>query len=378
MFIIGSIEADNTVFDPALELVYTKAVEMFCESIPSSVLQTFAILNAEEMTNTAVFSIICSALAIAFTSTTISIDIDIDPEKRLATPGFYGYTPNQNRLLVFGFLMFMTTGHVLMKVLACSLLMSLNKIWFALYMIIEICIYFGYKIIRNDFRYFLRVEGVLSWVASFMMRLCQKSITDFTLLVHLRHPNEAGGIYWSFNVVVNQAFCFISVYLYGKYSDETDAFITNLWLVVGGLLLFSMSNFGGFLLLIKREYWVTFYNMKTGKEFCCETWRYAKSDQVRFNVFKKHKSYYKSINKELKDWLSENWENWEEEKEDWFTAKMIGKIPDELLPEKFTRKLGVDAKGRRKSMDAMIKVEEKEVEVEKVRRASATQVVPSG
>ena len=57
---------------------------------------------------------------------------------------------------------------------------------------------------------------------------------------------------------------------------------------------------------------------------------------------------------------------------------MIGKIPDELLPEKFTSKLGGDAKGRRKSIDAMIKVEEKEVEVEKVRRASAAQVVPSG
>ena len=57
---------------------------------------------------------------------------------------------------------------------------------------------------------------------------------------------------------------------------------------------------------------------------------------------------------------------------------MIGKIPIELLPEQFSKKLGVDAKGRRKSMNAMIKTEEKEVEVEKVRRASAAQVVPSG
>ena len=87
---------------------------------------------------------------------------------------------------------------------------------------------------------------------------------------------------------------------------------------------------------------------------------------------------YESINKELKIWLSEKWERWEEEKEDWFTAKMIGKIPSELLPEQFSRKLGVDAKGRRKSIDAMIKIEEKEVEVEKVKRASAAQVVPSG
>ena len=57
---------------------------------------------------------------------------------------------------------------------------------------------------------------------------------------------------------------------------------------------------------------------------------------------------------------------------------MIGKIPSELLPEKFSTKLGVDEKGRRKSIDAMVKAEEKEVEVEKVIRASAAQVVPSG
>ena len=85
------------------------------------------------------------------------------------------------------------------------------------------------------------------------------------------------------------------------------------------------------------------------------------SDKERFYVFSKHKSLYKSINKELKNWLTENWDKWEEEKEDWFTAKMIGRIPEELLPEKFTIKLGVDARGRRKSINSMIKAEEKEL-----------------
>ena len=76
--------------------------------------------------------------------------------------------------------------------------------------------------------------------------------------------------------------------------------------------------------------------------------------------------------------MIENWERWEEEKEEWFSARMISRIPSELLPEKFSQKLGVDAKGRRKSIVAMVKAEEKEMRVEKVRRASAAQVVPSG
>ena len=174
---------------------------------------------------------------------------------------------------------------------------------------------------------------------------------------------------------MNQLFCFASVYLYGQFSNDST---TKLWMLVGGLFFLSMFCFGTFLLLIKRVYWCTFFDMRTAKEFVLFIWRNAKDDKGRFAVFNNHKSSYKSVNKELKDWLSENWERWEEEKEDWFTAKMISKIPIELLPEKFSIKIGVDVKGRRKSIDAMVKAEEKEVVVEKARRASANQLVPSG
>ena len=49
-----------------------------------------------------------------------------------------------------------------------------------------------------------------------------KTIVDFTLLVQFRHPSEVGGLYWSVNMVLNQLFCFVSVYLYRKYSVEID------------------------------------------------------------------------------------------------------------------------------------------------------------
>ena len=65
-----------------------------------------------------------------------------------------------------------------------------------------------------------------------------------------------------------------------------------------------------------------------------------------------------SINEELKEWLSANWDGWEEEKPDWFTAKMIGKIPSEVLPDKIRKELGSSSRDRKKSIDAMIKLEE--------------------
>ena len=269
--------------------------------------------------------------------------------------------------------------------------------------------YFLYKVVRGDLRYWLNLPNILSWTVSIIVRFVMKNIVDFTLIIHYRHQFELGGMYWSVNMILNQLFCFVSVYLYTKYSAENmnsaspsaapsfvpggagetlDTFESSsqttippalpLLELVFGLFVLSMLSFGLFLSRINKEYLITFYDQRTGSQFLCDHWRNAISDKERFYVFSKHHSLYKSINKELKDWLSDNWKRWEEEKENWFTAKMISKIPNELLPENFSTKLGVDVKGRRKSIAAMVKAEEKEVEVEKVRRASAAQVVPSG
>ena len=60
----------------------TKCTEMFCESIPSSVLQTYALFEPDVFSGAAVFSIFVSAGCIAFASSTISMDFDTDPKKR--------------------------------------------------------------------------------------------------------------------------------------------------------------------------------------------------------------------------------------------------------------------------------------------------------
>jgi len=138
---------------------------------------------------------------------------------------------------------------------------------------------------------------------------------------------------------------------------EESGLEASLWYVVFVLFVLSMLSFSVFLFSINQEYWVTFLDTRTGKEFLCDLWRNGTADKERFHVFNKHKSYYKSINKELKEWLTANWDKWEEEKQDWFTAKMIGKIPSELLPNNVRKKLGSNVRERRKLMVAMIKIE---------------------
>ena len=312
-----------------------------------------------EGTVEAAFSIIVSAGCIAFSSSTISMDKDTDPNKRLIAPNFYGYFPDKNRMMVFILMNMMTTGHVLMKVLACSLMLRLSAIWFWIYLSVDTGLYLLYKLVRGDLRYWLTLRGAISWIATFITRIVSKIIVDFTLLVHFRHSFELGGIYWSLNVCSNQVFCFISVLLYSEYSDASEDVVDFLWRLVGGLFFFSMLNFSLFLCFINKEYRGTFFSKTSGKEFLCELWRDAATDKEKFYIFGKHKSYYFSINEDVKRWLDENWERWEEERPEWFTAKLISKVPADLLPESALASMG-GVKGRRKSIDAMKKEEEEE------------------
>jgi len=379
---------------------------MFCESIPSSVLQVYALFGADEVTNTAIFSIVSSAMAIAFASTTISVDFDTDPSKRLISPNYYGYMPDENRLLVFGLMTIMTAAHVLMKVLACSLMLRLSQVWFWLYMSLDMGVYFLFKITRGDFRYWIDISGVLGWVATFFMRLLGKTITDFTLLVQLRGQLELGGMYWSLNMILNQLFCFISVFLYTRFVDTNsnieqahnnsisivnatlcnstdignavntgcDATELPLLELVSGLFILSMLCFAGFLKLIKKEYLWTFYDRRTGSQFVVATFHEVESEAMKFEVFGWHPSLYKSIEEELKTWLEDNWERWEEEKEAWFNAIAISTVPEEYLPKKALSDMG-GVTGRKASI---IKMKAEKGKVGRERRGSDLKIIPMG
>ena len=200
----GDAQAEGAVFDPETELVYTKTGEIAMESIPSSILQTYALLGSDGISFSAVFSIIISASCIAFASSTVSMDKDISPANRLKAPSFYGYVKDDNRVLVFVVMMLMTGCHVLMKVLACSLMLRISQTWFILYTTLDMMLFFCYKIVLGEVRYMIRLEGLLSWLVSIMCRIAAKTVVDFTLIIRYRHPFEMGGGGWSANIILNQ------------------------------------------------------------------------------------------------------------------------------------------------------------------------------
>jgi len=277
--------------------------------------------------------------------------------------------------------------------------------------------YYFFKSVRGELRYWIRMDGIAGWIGAIAARLVQKVIVDFTLIVQYRHPFEAGGLYWSVNIVLNQIFCVASVYLYKKSLNEIIAdnienggrmanvtevgtekltlmmcnaadicnstnvcydvdFICEetgleivLWPFLAGLLTLSFLSFGAFFLSINGEYVNTFYDTRTGPQFAVDTFHEAKTEAMKFEIFDHHQSYFMSASEELRTWLSENWERWEEEKPDWFSAVNISKIPQMRLPEKYLNKLGSSKQERKLSIRRKIQEEEVEGE-ERARRAS--------
>ena len=147
----GNVHEEGALLDPSTELTLTKCIEMFSESIPSSIIQTYALLDSKETKVGALGSIAVSAVAIAYASTTISMDMDTSPSKRLIAPKFYGYVPDTNRLQVMVLMALMTTAHVLLKVLACALMLRLSSVWFMIYLAGDMGLFF---IIKKGFGQF--------------------------------------------------------------------------------------------------------------------------------------------------------------------------------------------------------------------------------
>ena len=145
--------------------------------------------------------------------------------------------------------------------------------------------------------------------------------------------------------------------------------IVALWKVVSGLLVFSMLNFAVFLKLIHREYWTTFFSTITGKQYVVKNYYKTESDQIRFDVFTHHRSFYDNIQGDIIKWLNDSWSEWEETSPGWFTAGAVASIPADMLPVAVLQEMG-GAKGRRESIDAMKKEKAEELKSGSKRKQS--------
>ena len=140
----------------------------------------------------ALISIAISALTTGFTSALISFDSDIDVAGRKINPIFYGYIPDDHasRGRCFFLMTIMSALHNLSRSIGCALLAasSSGKTTLVYFVVGEMIIYLLLKIARQDFFYWVRVEGLLALLLAFFDRIVVKVIVDFSGCLHMRHP----------------------------------------------------------------------------------------------------------------------------------------------------------------------------------------------
>ena len=356
-------EDDEATFDSLAEMVLNKCCELAGESIPGAILQLYVWLLAPEKAGTyALVSIGISCLTTGFASAMIAFDMDVDVPHRKAQPKFYGYIPDQHgpRGRCFILMTSISAFHNLSRSLGCALLAASDTDNLVLIFVGgEIGLYLVYKILRDDFHYWIRLDGKIAIFGSLFSRIVTKVIADFSGCLHLRHPYELGGFGFTLSLVWAQILPFVALFFFsgkdegGNVKDIMTGFLAICFIA---WLVLNIT----FFCTIDLSYLNTFVGTKTAPQYTCELFLTSQEDHQRFRaVFKNRIEYTKSIHGKVKEWVEDNIDEWRRDQPDWFKIEMI---PDEFLSKNLIEAVG-GAKRRRSivSMREMVGLREASV-----------------
>jgi len=166
--------------------------------------------------------------------------------------------------------------------------------------------------------------------------MVDKVVHDFTGMLQMRHPYELGGAYWLFNMVYTQVSIFAVLYfktkIQKKDSDSNLAIQDHHLLVIAStLLVLWLLAMVAVLIYSEFGYKHTFYQTLRG-------WAYTRAlfntgdNEYRMMIFTTRQGEYMHYADEIRDWLSEVWQELHETKPDWFSEAVISRIPNEFIP----------------------------------------------
>jgi len=267
---------------------------------------------------------------------------------RKQTSDFYGYIPDEGiaRTLLLLCMTLNSALLLLVRAFSSAMLMLVSKRYLAIYMAGDMALYLLQKVARGDFHYWLPVDGVGGLFLSLTIRVAVKTITDFTGVIQLRGDAELGGLFWTVNMFLTLLASFASVFVYYADNGEEVELITTgqnstaygieervAWTLVGSLSGAWVVVFGGFLLLMKKEYRRTFFTTRTGKQWTMDFFLEGTEDAVKKNVVGHNKAQWRAIREDVKEWVQANWWRWKEEEPAWFDLSWQSKVPKEWITD---------------------------------------------
>jgi hypothetical protein len=306
---------------------------MFAEAIPGVIIQLMAIATSDKDVGTSAWlSVAVSAITTGFASATISYDWDTDPGKREKAPDFYGYIPAKasKRTVVFVSMLLLSAGMLLIRCTTIVLLGLIGGRWAFLYIGADLVLYLLVKILRGDFWYWVPLGGSVEIVNSIFVRVIVKIIVDFTSMVQFRHPNEVGGAYWLFGLMLTIGSLPGSIFIASPYVDVQPIDIAALIMKIS--IPMTILCFAAFFLNIDKKYWHTFWSTSRSKDMSMAYFLEGENEAVKFKVLENSRHQWVSIEGELRKWIGLNWAKWEEEQPEWFTDVMKARVPEEFIP----------------------------------------------
>ena len=80
----------------------------------------------------------------------------------------------------------------------------------------------------------------------------------------------------------------------------------------------------------------------------------GESDESKMEMFSCQRLLWESdIGEDVKQWTTENWATWVEEKPEWFTPQIVSMVPDEYIPTERLEALGAHRKRRGSAAGSM-------------------------
>lgn len=262
-----------------------------------------------------------------------------------------------------------SAGMLLIRCLTIVLLGQVGAIYVFGFIAIDMFIFLLIKILRGDFWYWIPFGGdTIQAMMSMLFRVIVKIVTDFTSLVHMRHPNEVGGAYWLFGLILSMGMLPVAFQLYEADIENQlyEADIENInigrngtnvtkeaveinegALFVGKLLMaLTTLIFLIFFFNTEKRFRRTFYSSETAIDLVVRNFRAAKEEAEKARIFGNTHHYYDPIEDELKQWISENWYSWVKSKPAWFDEALRESIPMNLIPSDYAKKKERSARRR--------------------------------
>ena len=332
-----------------------KVLGLFAEGLPAVAIQVLCMLDLLERGETGdpldlLVSLTTSVIFSGFSVAQIDYEWDTDPKKRAQKPDFYGYVPDGGKAqrVVFASLVIHCCVMLVIKSLGLVVLFRLKVAYMATYLAIDNTFYLFIKIIRGDFLHWLPLKGATHVVVSLLLRVINKTVSDFTGGMVFRHAREVGGAQWLFSQLNSIATLLVALHLAEK-QNKYGNFIASLWRIGFVLSGSALLSFGIFLSYINERYFYTFFSLETGGQMTIRVFRSQEDDESKAVIFKRSETQWQGIRDEVKEWVWLGWPRWMEEKPIWFNERMRSRIPVDMIPSlEDQRQQAIAAKGRDK------------------------------